>query len=159
MRLAQHAVFSPETRAAILRDLTDMRLESRNPITEKYARMMEKTDPELFASMWADKLPPSSPVRKALLKQVHHELFDMYTAALQRYPQAASHGRPTLSKSAEVSAFDYLTAELASYSYATLRRVLDDLQAAHQNFVHEHSTNLIEEIWRLTVELSRALDA
>ena len=57
MRSSQMDNWDDELLGSYLEDLLNARLEGRNLVTEKYARMMESTFPEEYAQL-ADSLPP-----------------------------------------------------------------------------------------------------
>ena len=57
MRFSQFTPWPCELLASYRADLEDANREGRNLVTEKYARMMESTDPETYARELAPYLP------------------------------------------------------------------------------------------------------
>ena len=69
MRSSQMDNWDDELLGSYLEDLLNARLEGRNLVTEKYARMMESTFPEEYAQL-ADSLPPLDPEAMAQVDDI-----------------------------------------------------------------------------------------
>ena len=69
MRSSQMDNWDDELLGSYLRSLLNARLEGRNLVTEKYARMMESTFPEEYAQL-ADSLPPLDPEAMAQVDDI-----------------------------------------------------------------------------------------
>ena len=111
-------------------DLRVARDEGRNLMTEKYARMMERTDPENFATL-AGLLPPVDEEAFALAGEAADLLTRWEAETRKRFPFIVSYGRD-LSQDAisqQGTSFEtYLQAELLTYSPRTLRLYVRHLQ-------------------------------
>ncbi len=122
MRKSQFARWSDEALASWLDDLKQARSERRNLMSEKYARMMEKTFPKEYAQI-AEHLPPvpeESLAKIAEIVAVHVAWKEELNA---KYPVIGSLGRPARAKDDSMglpSLETYMTAELKSYSPRTL---------------------------------------
>ena len=94
----------------------------RNPIMEKYARMMESTDPQLYAG-FADQLPELSPefvqLREAVIA-IQIPWMEEFTA---KYPHLGSRARvihTAEDSTAQTSYETYLRGELSVYPFEVL---------------------------------------
>ncbi|MDP9858489.1 hypothetical protein J2S71_000185 [Olsenella profusa DSM 13989] len=126
-RSAQYLAFPHELVHPVLSELKRADDEGRNLIAEKYARMMRVTDPEIYRTTWARKLPIPSPVRKAALAQIRALLSPALDDAARELPQSHLHARPDRSNARTVSAMDYFLAEVEGYSLGTIYRLRDAL--------------------------------
>lgn len=153
-RLAQHLAFPRAALPYILDDLRSAEAGGRNLVEEKYARMMEATDPERYAATWAARLEAPSPVRAAVLG----EIADLVRARLEEASRDLSvtsgHARGTVSEPGRVSALDYYLAEAAGYRLRTLFALRDGLLRQERGRM-----NAIEDTYRYTVGLLTALEA
>lgn len=135
-RLAQYLVFPFAFVHLVLDDLKRLDAASRNPVAEKYARMMAVTDPERFRADWSHVLPAVSPVRACALHEVERALTAFARKAAETSPKAAAHARAETSLPQRVSAVDYMLGEVAPYSLRTvwfLRDALDDMARSDVN--------------------------
>ena len=116
MRSSQMDNWDDELLGSYLEDLLSARLEGRNLVTEKYARMMESTFPEEYARL-ADSLPPLDPAAVAQVEEIVAAHVAWKEALDARYPSLADRGRPLRSRDdrpGQVSMESYLRAELAA---------------------------------------------
>jgi len=145
MRSSQMDNWDDELLGSYLEDLLNARLEGRNLVTEKYARMMESTFPEEYAQL-ADSLPPLDPEAMAQVDDLD-----------SRFPSLADRGRPLRSRDDRpgwVSMETYLRAELRTYSpktialyhRATMERLRKDESEAEQNLLHQVQQYGFEDI-------------
>ena len=121
MRKSQAATWSDELLASYLEDLKAATREGRNIMTEKYARMMESTFPEVG---W-----------KA-------ELFD-------RYPRLSGKGRPLRTSedsTGETSFETYLRGELKTYSARTITLLHELTLRQQQDGVNGAALNLLNQV-------------
>lgn len=135
-RLAQYLAFPFGFAHLALDDVKRLAAAGRNPVEEKYARMMAATDPDRFQAVLVHKLPPVSPVRACALRDVECALQPFVRAASNAAPTASAHARVETSLPQRVSAVDYLVGEVAPYSLRTvwyLRDALRDMAAAGTN--------------------------
>lgn len=142
MRRSQFACWSEAACASYLRDLEAARAAGRNLLTEKYARMMERTYPDEYAA-FKDVLPKIGLHAQAVIEQIL-QMYHAWLLEFQRdYPAFARRGRPAFAE--QDSAFatsseTYLCGELATYSEQTLellRAHLDVLRTTGRNYVAE----------------------
>ena len=123
MRSSQLSAWSEEMRRSYLQDLLEAEAAGRNLLTEKYAYMMEQTNPAEYAQI-ADRLPARSREKR---------------------------GRATHSGDdrAWATSFEtYLRGELSTYSMKTL-----SLYEAHVESLRAAGTNMNRAILQKEVEL------
>lgn len=123
MRSSQLTAWSPEMQAGYLHDLQRAQQEGRNLLTEKYAYMMARTNPEEYAAI-ADRLPPRDPEKDKMIDAICQTHVAWLEDLAARYPHLAGRGRPIRRSedAAGVTSFEtYLWGELATYSADTLR--------------------------------------
>lgn len=139
-RTAQFEVFYEEVRESYLHDLRYYKNIGRNPIEEKYARMMRTNDPENYEQ-----------IKKHLieLEQKQEELIDsivsielsMREEVNVKYPKLTKLARKTYSyeDSKEETSFEtYLRGELSTYSPHTLYlygKMIADMVNKQENIV------------------------
>lgn len=126
MRRAQHQIFSEKTLDALMNDLLDAAEAGRNPMTEKYARMMEQSDPAYFARELAAECPPLSAEKTAAIQALRQVFADAQASFSEKELARQVQGRVAVSGAGEVSGLDYLMGEMATWS-------LDTLNAAHED--------------------------
>ncbi|WP_062200671.1 DUF4125 family protein [Demequina salsinemoris] len=120
-------------------DLDAADAAGRNLLTEKYARMMEPTEPERYAAELAPHLPALSPERVAAQEEIVRVQVAWARDFHERYPAlgAAMRVLTTAEDTLEATSFEtYLRGELGTYSDATLaryRELIDDLVESDQN--------------------------
>jgi hypothetical protein len=123
MRCSQFEAWDEKLLAGYLSDLQDAKKEGRNMLTEKYAYMMEYTNPEEFAHI-KDRLPKLSPEKKILVRRITDRDLEKYDELAGMFPLIAGRGRPEYS-SQETNGYasieSYMLGELSSYSYRTLQ--------------------------------------
>lgn len=127
-RLAQYLAFPFSFAHMVLDDARRLRDQGRNPVSEKYARMMAATDPDRYQSTWAGILPATSPVRACALRELERALAPFSSAASQEMPSATAHARVESSLPQRVSAADYLLGEVSPYSLRTIWHLRDALR-------------------------------
>lgn len=104
-------------------DLADADVAGRNLLTEKYARMMESTEPERYAAEIAPSLPRLAPERVALQEQIIAIQVDWAAEFREAYPRLGAGMRllRTAEDTLEDTSFEtYLRGELGTYSDRTL---------------------------------------
>ncbi len=120
-------------------DLVAAEAAGRNLLTEKYARMMEPTEPERYARELAPHLPTLAPARIAAQERIVAQQVAWARDFHARYPALASGMRVlcTADDTLEATSFEtYLRGELGTYSDATLERygaLVDATAAAGEN--------------------------
>ena len=93
MRSSQMDNWDDELLGSYLEDLLNARLEGRNLVTEKYARMMESTFPEEYARL-AGSLPPLDPEAAARVDDIVAAHVAWKEDLDSRFPSLADRGRP-----------------------------------------------------------------
>lgn len=110
-----------------LRDLETAKATGRNPIAEKYARMMEDTAPEKFRDL-IPNLPVLSDEALHIISEILRIQLDWMDKYVRLYPLLSSGNRAVRKEQAlfgETSFETYLRGELSTYSIGTLRLYLD----------------------------------
>ncbi len=122
MRSSQLMAWNIPLRESWLADLQAAQAAGRNPLSEKYGYMMERTSPAEYAQI-AHLLPVRSPEKERQIDFIcrAHVIWQEKVAA--KYPHLAGRGRPirrTEDDLARTSFETYLWGELATYSEKTL---------------------------------------
>ena len=148
-RKSQFEAFYQNVQKACLQDLKLAQQIGRNPIMEKYAYMMESTDPEYFDTI-RDQLPAVDQQKKDFINALCDIEVSMREDMNDQYPYLLSQSRFThsLEDEKDDTSFEtYLRGELMTYSDETLylygQMVLDMVQK---------NENLIEKILMNTVK-------
>lgn len=144
MRMSQWMVYSDEVLKSYQADLQTAAKEGRNPIFEKYGRMMETTYPEEYEQI-REHLPVVSEKKAAMverLSQIHVE-WDRWMLA--HYPNIRANGRVLTTQDDSVedgsSSESYLRGEMLTYSEHTVELILKETESAY-----EKGDNLLKEI-------------
>jgi hypothetical protein len=118
MRKSQWLIYPPGLLAALLDWLITAQTNGRNLVWEKYARMMEHTEPEHFQKI-RTALPNPSPRSRELAHSITKHFVRWELAFLEAYPCFVGSGRPVRSskdRPGSISTETYLYAELLTYS-------------------------------------------
>ena len=134
MRMSQWMVYSDEVLGSYYDDCMEAVGEGRNPVFEKYARMMESTYPEEFEEI-KGQLPDVSDKIDIVEKIVKINL--QWDAEMMRdYPNLRSNGRVLTTADDSVedgsSMESYLRGELLTYSMRTLELIYRETMEAHE---------------------------
>lgn len=127
-RYSQHSCLSPETLESYRNDLIAAEMAGRNLITEKYAYMMEFTDPAYYEANLKARLPLLSEEKAQLIAQIVSLQLAGYDAYAKAYPALARGGRPADRSGYDTSIRDYSIGEYKTYSENTLRQLLHDMK-------------------------------
>ncbi len=131
MRLAQYEAWSVDALTAYLNDITAAEAAGRNLAREKYIRMMESTDPRGYEA-FRGELPVVSEEKRALTEAIWAKMLVQTERMRESYPILALGGRP-LHASEERDGWPsietYQKCELLTYSEATLRALLANIEA------------------------------
>lgn len=123
MRYSQFAPLPQDVLESYRDDLTVAAREGRNLLAEKYAYMMEYTDPTTFDRTLRDHLPAVSAYKQALCARIANRLIRDEQQFAARYPALHAQGRPIEGAQADdVSVHVYALGELKTYSERTLER-------------------------------------
>lgn len=121
MRYSQFAPLPQDVLESYRDDLAAAAREGRNLLAEKYAYMMEYTDPATFDRTLRDHLPAVSAYKQALCARIANRLIRDEQQFAARYPALHVQGRPTEGAQADdVSVHVYALGELKTYSERTL---------------------------------------
>ncbi len=121
-RKSQFEAFDEDVQKACLRDLEVAKQVGRNPVMEKYAYMMESTDPQYYQQI-QDSLPEVDQQKRDLIDAICEMEVTMREDMNQKYPYLLSQARLTHSYQDEkddTSFETYLRGELMTYSDETL---------------------------------------
>ena len=123
MRYSQFAPLPQDVLESYRDDLEQAAQVGRNLLAEKYAYMMEYTDPATFDRTLRDHLPAVSAYKQALCARIANRLIRDEQRFAARYPALHAQGRPTEGAQADdVSVHVYALGELKTYSERTLER-------------------------------------
>lgn len=123
MRYSQFAPLPQDVLESYRDDLAAAAREGRNLLAEKYAYMMEYTDPATFDRTLRDHLPAVSAYKQELCARIANRLIRDEQQFATRYPALHAQGRPTEGAQADdVSVHVYALGELKTYSERTLER-------------------------------------
>ena len=132
MRSSQFLAWDTGTLDCYLQDLNKARVSGRNLITEKYAYMMESTDPEYYRQKLQPHLPPVEQSKLLLIRRILELLILWDQEVSREFPKLSQRGRPleaAADKSGITSVETYMGGELKTYSEETLRSLLNHLTA------------------------------
>lgn len=144
MRMSQWMVYSDEVLRSYRADLENAAQEGRNPIFEKYGRMMETTYPEEYEEIRA-YLPEVSERKAEMVEQLAaiHVEWDRWM--LVHYPNIRRNGRVLTAQEDSIadgsSSESYLRGEMLTYSERTVELILQETKSAY-----EKGDNLLKEI-------------
>lgn len=123
MRYSQFAPLPQDVLKSYRDDLAVAAREGRNLLAEKYAYMMEYTDPATFDRTLRDHLPAVSAYKQELCARIANRLIRDEQQFAARYPALHAQSRPTEGAQADdVSVHVYALGELKTYSERTLER-------------------------------------
>lgn len=150
MRRSQYLTWPVIVLCSYRTDVRTARDEGRNLMIEKYARMMQRTDPAGYAAI-EDMLPPLEEGVEALVDEAAQLVTAWEEDVRARYPFIVERGRDLSNDEAsrQGTSFDtYLRAELSTYSLRTLRlyvqhvRTLADAGINGSQLVYEQLVRL-----------------
>ncbi|MCD8357373.1 MAG: DUF4125 family protein [Clostridia bacterium] len=148
MRSSQLMAWSTEMQESYYYDLLQAHQDGRNLLSEKYAYMMERTNPAEFADI-RNRIPQRCAEKDAMIDRICQLHVAWQEALLQKYPKLAGQGRPVRKEedTPAVTSFEtYLWGELATYSFQTVR-----LYAEYAERIKKAGKNLGEIILNNTV--------
>lgn len=123
MRYSQFAPLPQDVLESYRDDLEQAAQVGRNLLAEKYAYMMEYTDPATSDRTLRDHLPAVSAYKQELCARIANRLIRDEQQFAARYPALHAQGRPTEGAQADdVSVHVYALGELKTYSERTLER-------------------------------------
>lgn len=123
MRYSQFAALPADVLESYQADLMDAAAAGRNLLAEKYAYMMEYTDPDTFDRSLRTQLPTVSAYKAELCARIANRMIADERAFAAQYPAMHSQSRSTEgTQSGDVSVHVYALGELKTYSERTLER-------------------------------------
>ena len=128
MRTSQFESWDLAVVKSYLRDLVEAKQNERNLVMEKYAYMMEETDPKYFARI-KHLLPPVTDRARLIVDQILEYYEGWVIEFATRYPNIRKNGR-TMDGAViggRASLMNYLKCELYTYSENTLALYLDSI--------------------------------
>lgn len=139
-RYAQFKVFYEDVRVSYYNDLKCYKTIHRNPVEEKYARMMISNDPKNYESI-KEYLPILEDSQRNLIESIIEIELSMREEVNKKYPRLSLLARKTYSyeDSIEETSFEtYLRGELSTYSPQTLYlygQMILDMVRNHKNMI------------------------
>ncbi|RSX54929.1 hypothetical protein D2E26_0983 [Bifidobacterium dolichotidis] len=152
MRMSQFMTWPDNLLESYLVDLTRARAVGRNLITEKYARMMITTDPEIYDREIKQALSVLDKQRVTMQEQIISKQIQWAREFRAQYPHlgAAMRVLETREDSDAQTSFEtYLRGELSTYSDKTLNLYNQLILTYVQN-----GKNLTQQTVRNTIELA-----
>ncbi|MBR5047595.1 MAG: DUF4125 family protein [Eubacterium sp.] len=128
MRTSQFESWDLNVVKSYLSDLLDAKANERNLVMEKYAYMMEETDPEYFARI-KHLLPVVSDRARALVYKILGYYEKWVREFAVRYPNIRKNGRAmdVSIPGAAATLMNYLKCELYTYSEKTLELFVESI--------------------------------
>lgn len=127
-RYSQHSAWQDDTLESYRNDLIAAEMAGRNLITEKYAYMMEFTDPAYYQANLQARLPVLSGEKAQLVAEVVSLQLLGYQKYAAQYPNLVKAGRPANESHGDTSIRDYSIGEYKTYSENTLGLLLRDVK-------------------------------
>lgn len=127
MRFSQLNAWSQELRSSYYHDLLEAKRQGRNLLTEKYAYMMERTNPQEFVEI-KDLIPLRIPEKDRMIAEICTIHVAWLEELEEQYPNLTGRGRPIHRQEdspVTVSFETYLWGELATYSVRTVTIYLE----------------------------------
>ncbi|MFU0614204.1 DUF4125 family protein [Gardnerella vaginalis] len=149
MRMSQFLTWPLDLQESYKKDLERADSNGRNLITEKYARMMESTAPEIFERTIKPYIKPISEPRKSAQEQIILTQVEWAADFRERYPHLGLAMRvlKTSKDTEENTSFEtYLRGELSTYSddtFAKYQRFVNNLRAENLNLTQMIITNTV----------------
>lgn len=123
MRISQYSSWTVEMIESYESDLVSAKQAGRNLVMEKYAYMMEYTDPAYFVANIASVLPKTDAETMDIIREIADYLVDCEKSLSASYPNLSKAGRPITCKEDSfdfTSVETYAIGELRTYSSSTL---------------------------------------
>lgn len=149
MRMSQFLTWPLDLQESYKKDLERADSNGRNLITEKYARMMESTAPEIFERTIKPYIKPILEPRKSAQEQIILTQVKWADDFRNHYPHLGLAMRvlKTSEDTAENTSFEtYLRGELSTYSddtFAKYQRFVNNLRAENLNLTQMIITNTV----------------
>jgi hypothetical protein len=143
MRYSNFCARSEKTNRSYLADLHEAERTERNLLMEKYAYMMEYSDPEYYHDVLEEKLPKVDQVKMGNIRKILDAEKEQNKAFAKKYPKLASRMRPvTDNENGETSLGTYSLGEYKTYSGETITLLLDDMRADHDMLTEQQTVTV-----------------
>jgi len=139
MRYSYYHAWSDEMIRSYVRDMEEAMDAGRNLVMEKYAYMMEYTDPEYFKEKLLLHLPKIDAETRQMIKDIAEYLVSCDKEFSMKYPKLSRKGRPieaSKDNATDTSAESYAKGELSTYTKYTLRLFLDYIKKCKENGIN-----------------------
>lgn len=139
MRYSYYNAWSNQMIRSYVKDLNEAMNGKRNLITEKYAYMMEYTDPDYYNSSLMPHLPACDEETRAYIREIADYLVLCEKEFSAKYPKLSQKGRPIEAAGAEsqnTSAETYMKGELRTYSKFTLKSFAEYIRTCKQDGIN-----------------------
>lgn len=150
MRFSQYGSWTCEMVDYYLDFAEDSLLQGRNLVNEKYARMMEFTDPEYYHQVLEPYFPPVNDECLALIDKIVEAMITWEIEFSKLYPKLSAAGRP-ITSDGDASGFTsletYARGELTTYPVELLR-----LYTKYVDRLHSEGKSLSLIIQEILVE-------
>lgn len=162
MRYSYYNAWSNEMIRSYIKDLEEAVNAERNLVMEKYAYMMEYTDPAYFSSRLAPYLPAAEEETKAMIREIADYMVGCDKEFAQKYPKLSRKARPTEAAGdagGETSAESYTKGELRTYSKYTLKFFLDYIRKCREegtNFAYLVKDKMVQMYGYSSIEDAEA---
>lgn len=144
MRMSQWMVYSDAVLESYMADLKQAAEKGRNPIFEKYGRMMETTYPEEYEQI-KGQLPDVSQKKLDMVEELAKIHVEWDRWMMEHYPNIRQNGRVMTTKDDNFydgsSSESYLRGETLTYSDKTVELILKETKEAY-----EKGDNLLKQI-------------
>ena len=143
-RLCYWNIYNDIILTSYLNDLVNAKNENRNLVTEKYAYMMQYTDPEYFNKI-KKYLPPISTYKKNTVNSIMLIYMNWEEEIKKNNPELLDNNRDLYNPSqstARTTIEYYFKGELSSYSESTLNLILKYYLSAFQKGINLVEKNL-----------------
>ncbi|MBQ6583171.1 MAG: DUF4125 family protein [Mogibacterium sp.] len=163
MRSSQAMAWTEELQESYYRDLQEAKRTGRNLLTEKYARMMESTDPVSFARI-RDRLPAVDEGTLSKIEEIVQVHLRWKIETFRKYPRLTAHGRSfyTSDDTKYNTSFEtYLRGELRTYSANTIDlyyRMVKEADAAGENLEQKCLLETVRQYGYESLEQAESLN-
>ncbi|QHI74014.1 DUF4125 family protein [Aminipila terrae] len=128
MRFSQYSAWNDFMIKSYGQDIEEAIKQGRNLVMEKYAFMMEFTNPQYYKSELEPHLPVIDLETMNMVEEIAWYMVDCEKEIAAKYPKLANSGRPIEARG-DITGFTsvetYAKGELKTYSKNTLRLYLD----------------------------------
>lgn len=131
MRFSQYSAWNDFMIKSYAKDLQEAIIIGRNLLMEKYAYMMELTDPDYFKKVLEPNLPVIDLETMNIVQEIAWYMVDCEKEIASKYPKLSKAGRP-IESNGDIGGFTsvetYAKGELKTYSKDTLKLYLEHVR-------------------------------